>query len=358
VAQGDYVALEPDEVAAGRSLRHAAFRGLREDEPARDVVDEPGGKVEASPVKSPVKLTHPDRVYWPDAGVTKQGLADYYAAAWPRMGPHVVGRPLSLVRCPGGIGEACFFQKHAWQGASTLIRQAPDPADPSAEPLLVIDSLPGLVGLVQGGVLEVHPWGAMLADIERPDQIILDLDPGEGVAWMEVIRAAHEVRQRLEAAGLTAFVKTSGGKGLHVVSPLRPRAEWTETKAFTKAIADGMAADAPERFVSVVSKARRHGRILVDYLRNSRGATAVAPYSTRSRPGAPVSMPLAWDELGEAIGPASFTVANTPARLAAGTDPWADFRQAAAPIPETAPGKGSGRARGTKAGQSWKKNFK
>ncbi|MFM9860579.1 DNA ligase D [Pseudoxanthobacter sp. M-2] len=319
-------------------LRHASFRGLREDKDPADVRREGEGQGGAQAVAKPaarsaVKLTHPDRVYWPDAGVTKQGLADYYSDVWRKIAPFVVARPLSMLRCPGGTTESCFFQKHLWKGANKAIRAVADPGDPSGEPIVVIDDLDGLVGLVQAGVLEIHPWGSTLADIERPDMIILDLDPGEGVSWDAVVAAAREVRTRLDDAGLTAFVKTTGGKGLHVVAPVKPKAEWPAVKAFCKAIADAMSADAPDRFVATVSKAKRQGRILVDYLRNGRGATAVAPYSTRARAGAPVSMPLAWEELGE-VAPNYFTVANAPARLASlETDPWEGFREAAVALP-------------------------
>ncbi len=325
---------------AEHNLRHAAFRGLREDKSAAEVVREdtppagdraPGGK--AAHPRPAVRLTHPDRLYWPDAGVTKEGLAAYYTEVWRRIAPFVVGRPLSLLRCPGGIAQECFFQKHAWAGASAAIRRVPDPGDPGAEPTIVIDGLDGLIGLVQAGVLEIHPWGSSLADIERPDTIIMDLDPGEDVPWRAVVSAAEEVRARLRDAGLAGFVKTSGGKGLHVVAPVSPRADWAETKAFTKRMADAMAADSPERYVAVVTKSKRAGKILVDYLRNGRGATAVAPYSTRARAGAPVSMPLDWPELA-GIAPNYFTVANTPTRLAnLANDPWEAFRGAAAPIP-------------------------
>ena len=257
----------------------------------------------------------------------------YYSDVWRKIAPFVVARPLSMLRCPGGTTESCFFQKHLWKGANKAIRAVADPGDPSGEPIVVIDDLDGLVGLVQAGVLEIHPWGSTLADIERPDMIILDLDPGEGVSWDAVVAAAREVRTRLDDAGLTAFVKTTGGKGLHVVAPVKPKAEWPAVKAFCKAIADAMSADAPDRFVATVSKAKRQGRILVDYLRNGRGATAVAPYSTRARAGAPVSMPLAWEELGE-VAPNYFTVANAPARLASlETDPWEGFREAAVALP-------------------------
>lgn len=327
-------------------LRHASFRGLREDKAAADVGREESAGERAKAPRSSVKLSHPDRVYWPDAGVTKQGLAEYYTEVWRRIAPFLIARPLSMLRCPGGTAEACFFQKHLWKGASKAIRSVPDPGAPDAEPLVVIDDLDGLIGLVQAGVLEIHPWGSTLADIERPDMIILDLDPGEGVDWGTIVEAAHEVKARLEALGLAAFAKTTGGKGIHVVAPLTPKADWSAVKTFTKAIADAMAADAPDRFVATVSKAKRRGRILVDYLRNGRGATAVAAYSTRARAGAPVSMPVTWTELGE-VAPNYFTVANAPARLASlDRDPWEGFQETAVPLPATGKARPARRRRG------------
>jgi len=318
-------------------LRHASFRGLREDKPAREVVREapPDAPSEApAPRARPaVKLTNPDRVYWPDAGVTKQDLADYYAAVWSRMAPHVVNRPVALLRCPGGIAQQCFFAKHAWKGQSREIVTFHDPlGDDDETPLLTVDGLPGLIGLVQGGALEIHGWQSTLDDLERPDQAVFDLDPGEGVDWEAMIAAAREVRARLEAQEFAAFVKTSGGKGLHVVAPLVPGAGWEALKGFAADLAQAMAADAPERYVATIAKAKRAGRILVDYLRNGRNNTAVAPYSTRARPGAAVSMPVAWEELGPDIGPAHFTVRNAPARVLDHSDPWADFRKAARPL--------------------------
>ena len=330
-------------------LRQAAFKGLREDKPAREVVREsapsdPPPEAE----RSSVALTHPDRLYWPDDGVTKQGLADYYAEVWPRMAPFVVGRPLALLRCPDGVGGQTFFQKHAWKGVSSDIVLVDDPKE-KGEPLISIRDLDGLTALVQMAVLEIDPWGSTLVAWERPDTIVMDLDPGEGVAWEAVIEAAKEVRGRLEQAGLAAFVKTSGGKGLHVVAPVKPKAEWLEAKAFTKAIAEAMAADNPQRYVATIAKAKRTGKILIDYLRNQRGMTAVAAYSTRARPGAAVSMPLGWDELAPEIGPAHFTVANAPARLAAlGHDPWDGFRAAEAPIDGRRPGRKAARSRSIK----------
>jgi bifunctional non-homologous end joining protein LigD len=285
------------------------------------------------PPRRTVRLTHPDRIYWPGEGVTKEGLADYYTEVWRYMAPHVVGRPLALLRAPSGIDGQTFFQKHAWKGINANIIQVQDPKEKDEEPYVAINDFDGLMGLVQSATLEIHPWGSTLADWERPDRIIMDLDPGEGVAWQAVIDAAEETRRRLEAAGLNAFVKTSGGKGLHVCAPLKPSARWPAVKAFCKGIADAMAKDSPESYVSTITKSKRRGKILIDYLRNQRGQTAVAPYSTRARPGAAVSMPLAWSELSPDIGPAYFTVENTPTRLhALKGDPWADFKAAAEPL--------------------------
>lgn len=316
-------------------LRHASFRGLREDKPAEQIVRE-APKASAKPPKPQrrtVKLTHPDRLYWPDEGITKEGLADFYADVWHFMGPYVVGRPLALLRCPSGIKGERFFQKHAWKGLNPNIVTVADPKAPTDEPWISINDLDGMMGLVQSAALEIHPWGSTLADWERPDIIILDLDPGEDVPWQSVLVAAQEVRQRLVDAGLNPFVKTSGGKGLHVVAPLKPSAEWPEVKAFTKSLAEAMASDSPDRFVATITKSKRHGKILIDYLRNQRGQTAVAPYSTRARPGAAVSTPITWEELEPGIGPAYFTISNLPARLAAmKSDPWDGFRAAAVPL--------------------------
>lgn len=319
-----------------QNLRHASFRGLREDKDARDVVREKAPDTErataARAEQSVVRLTHPDRLYWPDQGVTKQGLADYYADIWRYIAPFIVNRPLALLRCPNGVEGEKFFQKHAWKGIDPNIVLIDDPKG-DEEPLLSVNDLDGLIALVQSAALEIHPWGSTASDWERPDVIIMDLDPGEEVAWELVIAAAEETRDRLQAFGLASFVKTSGGKGLHVVAPVKPKAEWPQVKAFTKSIADAMTHDSPSKFVSTIAKSKRRGKILVDYLRNQRGATAVAPYSPRARPGAPVSVPLGWDELCEAIGPAYFTIAKTLARLdSIKSDPWAAFRAAAAPI--------------------------
>ena len=342
VAEVDFRAWTADNI-----LRHASFQGLRDDKSPRDVVQEAVSSavsLQDSPKEARVSvaLTHPDRLYWPEQGVTKQGLADYYTQVWPHLEPYLVGRALALLRCPDGIRGQQFFQKHGWKGLNKNIVLVADPKEPG-EPLISIKNLDGLIGLVQAATLEIHPWGSTVGDWERPDTIIMDLDPGENVAWESVIEAAREVSERLKAAGLSAFVKTSGGKGLHVVAPVKPSADWPAVKAFTKAMAESMAADSPERYVATIAKAKRTGKILIDYLRNQRGMTAVAAYSTRARPSAAVSMPLSWEELNAGgVGPAHFTILNAPARLdSLKTDPWEGFRSAEAPIGGGQSGKAS-----------------
>jgi bifunctional non-homologous end joining protein LigD len=315
----------------GHILRHAAFRGLRGDKEANEVVREDAG-VAAPPIPASasgksfgVKLTHPDRIYWPDAGVTKQGLAEYYADVWKWMAPHVVARPLALVRCPDGISKKCFFQKAAWKGIHRSVSVLRNPGEGGDE-VLAIHDLDGLIALVQGGVLEIHPWGSTVDELDRPDRIIFDLDPAPDIGWPELMRAANEVRDRLRAEGLESFIKTTGGKGVHVMAPIEPVAHWDEVKPYTRTIAEAMVADSPDRYVSKMSKKLRDGHIFIDYLRNGRGATAVAAYSTRSRPGAPVSTPLSWEELGPDVRGAHLRVDNLPTRLAhLKEDPWSGF---------------------------------
>ena len=328
-------------------LRHASYKGLREDKPASEVVREVPKPVGGEPVPTSPKparaakkaekpgsvagitLTHPDRAFWPGEGITKQGLAEFYADIADWILPHVVDRPLSLLRCPGGMGPSCFFQKHAWNGLHRSIRQVEVPGDD--EPQLAIDDLTGLIALVQSGVLEVHVWGSHTAKPDYADRLVFDLDPGEGVAWSAVCDAAREVRDRLREIGLESFLKTSGGKGLHVCVPIEPDVQWDPVKAFTRELVEQMAADSPDRYVATMSKAKRKGRIYLDYLRNGRGATAICAYSTRARAGAAVSTPLEWDELGPSIKADHFRVDNLRARLdALKRDPWegiGDVRQ-------------------------------
>jgi len=310
---------------ADRLIRQSVFRGLREDRPADEIALDvaPGKTSEAGRAPIRQRLTHPDRMLWPEPGVTKEGLAEFYADIADWILPHLAGRVLSLVRCPSGVSEKCFFAKHAWQGLSGAVRQV-DVGD--KKKMLTLDSLDGLIDLVQASVLEIHPWGSTAAHLEKPDRLIFDLDPGEDVPWSAVIAAALEVRSRLDAVGLKSFVKTSGGKGLHVVLPLEPSVGWDEAKAFTQSIAEAMAKSEPERYVARMTKSARRGRIFVDYLRNGRGATAVAPYSTRALPLASVSTPLAWDELAEGIRADHFKIDNLRQRLdVLKAEPWPDF---------------------------------
>ena len=310
-------------------LRHAAFHGLREDKPDEQVVreDAMGAKTTSSGRRARfgVTLTHPDRIYWPDAGLTKQGLAEYYADIWKWIAPHAMARPLALLRCPHDIDHKCFFQKRPWKGLHPSVAVIRNRGKGGDE-FLAIENLDGLVALVQGGGLEVHPWGATVGNLGHPDRLIFDLDPGPGSEWSHLVEAALELRDRLKQQGLKSFVKTTGGKGLHVVVPLQPKADWTKAKAFARGLAELMAKERPERYTATVSKQARKGRIFIDYLRNSRGATAIVPYGTRARAGAPVAMPLAWDELGPDISGDYFRVANAMNRLDhLSRDPWAGF---------------------------------
>ncbi len=282
--------------------------------------------------RTTVKLTHPDRVLWPRAGFTKQVLADYYALAWPFMAPHVVSRPLALLRCPAGISQGCFFQKHQLEGAEGHIVSKQDPHD--GKSLVGINDLDGLIALVQASVLEIHPWAAKFDDLEAPDRLIFDLDPGEGIQWADLVRAARDVRARLADDGLESFVKTSGGKGLHVVAPIAPRSSWEDAKAYCRDVARALAAAAPDRLTATFAKRERGGRIYVDYLRNARGATAIAAYSTRARPEAGVSTPLEWSELESIQSGDHFRLGNIARRLQnLRADPWRRMAEAKRALP-------------------------
>ncbi|MBO0734637.1 MAG: DNA ligase D, partial [Methylocapsa sp.] len=308
-------------------IRQAAFKGLREDKVPGEIVREP--LAEASGAHDPgyrvsVKLTHPDRLLWPEAGFTKQALADYYTQIWPLVAPHITGRPLALLRCPLGVDHGCFFQKHLWQGSGEHILPLHDPEDP--EPLVSIAGLEGLISLVQADVIEIHPWGSAAKALDKPDRLVFDLDPGEGIGWSDLVAAAKQLRGRLREGKLDSFVKTSGGKGLHVVVPLVPRAGWEEAKDYCREVAEAMARDNPEGFTATMSKRARGGRIYVDYLRNARGSTAIAPYSPRARPSAGISMPLDWGELELIPAADYFTLGNAGRRLQnIQADPWRNF---------------------------------
>ncbi len=270
-----------------------------------------------------VRLSSPGKVLYPEQGVTKSELALYYERIADWILPHIENRPLTLVRCPEGQAKECFYQKHVNERFPAAVHRVEVDESAKAVPYGAIDSLKGLISLVQMGALELHIWGSRRDQIEKPDYVVFDLDPDEGLGWERVVEGALRVRDRLAGLGLETFLKTTGGKGLHVVLPLTRRLEWDEVKAFTKAVSEDIAASEPDRYTSKLPKVRRQGKIFIDYLRNGRGATSIAAFSTRARPGAPVSAPLFWEELESDVRANTFNVRNLPQRLASlRADPW------------------------------------
>jgi bifunctional non-homologous end joining protein LigD len=333
-------------------LRHVAFLGVRDDKEAREVVrevpasdppappaepraakraaaDSPAPSVtiarDGSTVFEGVRLTNANRVLYPAERLTKLDLARYYAAVAAWALPHLGGRPLTLVRAPNGIDGEHFYQKHA----AVSVPDAVARIEIDGEMFLAIENLAGLLSLVQIGVVEIHPWGSTIDKLEEPDRVTFDLDPDEGLPWSRVCEAALEMRGVLVGIGLDSYVKTTGGKGLHVVVPLTPKLGWDEVKAFTHALVGDLAKRFPQRYTANQLKRERRGRIYLDYLRNARGATAVGAYSTRARAGATVSTPLFWSEVEAGTRPEQFTVETVSARLAslASADPWAAIGQ-------------------------------
>jgi len=337
-------------------VRQAAFKGLREDQPAAEVeTEEPappsrtpgpelarpsssrsskrGGKVDVMGIL----ISHPDKALWPDANdgepVTKEDLAHYYEAVGPWMLDHIRGRPCSIIRAPDGIAGQQFFQRHAMPGASNLLTLVTVFGD--KKPYLQIDRVEALGAIAQVAAVELHPWNCEPQRPETPGRLVFDLDPGPDVAYSAVVEAALEIRERLDRVGLVGFCKTTGGKGLHVVAPLaiakRDPTSWPQAKAFAHDLCAAMAGDNPDRYLIKMTKSLRRGRIFLDYLRNDRMATAVAPLSPRARPGATVSMPLDWTHVTADLDPARFTLRTAPALLAAST-PWKDYRDANRPL--------------------------
>src|SRR5690348_15207276 len=320
-------------------LRQGSFKGLRPDKSPADLRDSDRGDhageaLESTPMPT-IALTHPERVLIEKPRVTKQALAEFYVSLADRLLPGIVGRPLSLVRCPDGIGNACFFQKHGMRGMPESIRVGTQRNSKGEdEEFLYVDGIEGVLGLVQMNVIEIHPWGSTIADLEHPDQLVFDLDPDVGVSWPRVKEAARLLRDRLAAVNLQTFLRTTGGKGLHVVVPLNPRPDWEAAKAFSQALARTLEAESPREYVSVASKARRKGRIFVDYLRNARGSTAVASYCVRAREGAGVATPLHWEELSRLRSGAQYTIGNLPRRLKTlKRDPWEGIEEVRQALP-------------------------
>ena len=280
-------------------------------------------KAAAKPAALGFRLTNPDRIVYPEIGLTKHDVAIYYVSLAKWMLPQIIGRPLSLVRCPEGLSGPCFFQKHPPAGLPAVVERIQIQEKSELRTYSVIQNIEGLIALVQFGTLEFHAWGSRATDLERPDRLVFDLDPDPSVAWKDVANAAQALRQLLQSQRLKSFLKTTGGKGLHLVVPIAPKHTWAEAKAFARQIADSMVAAEPDKYLATMSKAARRGKIFIDYLRNERGATSVVAYSTRAKPSATVSMPIAWEELGKLAGPAQFTLQNVPARLAKRrSDPW------------------------------------
>ncbi len=280
-----------------------------------------------------VRMTNADRVLYPEAGITKFDLAQFYADIADWILPHLRGRPLSIVRCPDGLKGPRFFQKHAGAAVAPSLVKRVVTAD-GVEPVLAVTDLNDLLDLVQISALEIHAWGSRLDAIERPDRLVIDLDPDPALSWSALVEGARDVRARLASYGLQSFLKTTGGKGLHVVAPLAPVLDWSIVKEFTRQLALQLATDSPARYTVAVPRAARRGKILIDYLRNARGSTAVAAFSTRATEDASVSVPLSWDEISSTIPPVRRTVRNLGERLAAlPADPWRDIESVEQTIP-------------------------
>lgn len=310
------------------AIRHGVYLGLRGDKSAKDVQAE-----QAAPaMQTRVRLTHPGKVLFPDAGVTKAELAAYLDMAAERMGAHLYGRPVSLVRAPEGVGGQIFFQKHAMKGMPAEIKLIDvSESDGEAEGYITLPDATAIVSAAQISALEFHLWGSRNKDLEHPDRLIFDLDPDEALDFQVVKRAAFDIKALLDSADLTSFAMITGGKGIHIVLNVKPKLTWDDLKAFSSDVAEQIAALDPKRFVANMSKAKRKGRIFIDYLRNGRGSTAIAPYSPRARGTAPIAVPVSWDELKTIPSASVFKLKDMRARLNE-PDPWADYAKSAVSI--------------------------
>ena len=296
------------EFTADNVVRHASFLGLREDKPASAVVPEKPQSIEAAPTDT-IKISNPERVLFPDSDVTKGELAHYFRTVGSLMVPWATNRPLSLVRCPQGRAKKCFFQKHNTGSFGPSVFQIPiEEKSGRAEDYVYVKDLAGIIACVQMGTIEFHGWGSSVDDVEKPDRLVFDIDPDEGLEFVEVKKAAKDLKRFLADMGLQTFPMLTGGKGVHVIVPLTPEAEWPAVKDFAQRFSIALATAEPDRFTANLAKAKRKGRMFLDYLRNQRGATAIMPYSSRARTGAPVAAPITWDELDDMPSGARFTV--------------------------------------------------
>lgn len=328
VAEIAYTERTPDGL-----LRHPSFQGLREDKEAEQVTSPSQKAAEADDDKSAdgkvlgIRISHPERVVFDEQGATKRDIAEYLAEIAPRLLPHIKDRPVSLVRCPSGAGGKCFFQKHHTDSIPDAIGQAEiREKDGDTASYLILNSAKALVAAAQIGALELHIWGSRTDRLERPDRLVIDLDPDEGMSFSDVKEAAIEVRDVLNSAGLKSFALLTGGKGIHVVAPLERRRDWEDVKAAARGLARQLSAAAPDRYVAEASKAKRKGKIFIDWLRNERGATAVCPYSLRARAGAPIATPIRWDELASIDAANTYTLSNIFSRLSRlKSDPWEGY---------------------------------
>ncbi|MBX8576804.1 DNA ligase D [Pseudomonas cichorii] len=320
-------------------LRHAAFVGLRSDKPASDIVREHPQQVTVpSPPKAAknargkvnvagIGISHPERIIDRESKAQKSDLAHFYESIADWILPHLANRPVALLRCPEGVEGEQFFQKHAERLAIPHIHKLDSALDPGHAPLMEIDTVQALIGATQMGAIEFHTWGATHDRIETPDHLVLDLDPDPALPWRSMIEATQMLLAVLEELGLEAFLKTSGGKGMHIIVPLARQADWDSVKAFAKAIAEFVSRQLPERFTAVMGPKNRVGRIFVDYLRNTRGGSTVTAYSVRARPGLPVSVPISRDELEGLQSARQWHIGNLEQRLRQlGSDPWAGYR--------------------------------
>lgn len=324
-------------------IRHPSFQGLRADKKPRQVAREqpidaagaatpprPAGRsrtAAAAPTTvAGVPISNADRLVYPDPPITKADVARYYERVAEWVVPHVAGRPLTLVRCPEGLRGACFFMKHSQVWAPAPLRRVRIQEKTKLGEYLIADDIAAVVGLVQMGVLEIHTWNSSFDDVERPNRIVIDLDPGDAVPWPRVIAAARVVRTALAALDLESYPKTTGGRGLHVVVPLVPHADWEACLAFSRRLSEAIERTDPDLYTTQFAKAGREGKILLDYLRNNRTNTSIAAYSSRARAGAPVSLPVTWNDLRPSLDPQSFTVITVPRRLQRlSSDPWKGY---------------------------------